>query len=132
MKNITRRDALKILGITTLTPLSFASSKEDQKTTKNPHIVIVGGGSGAIMVLARLKRELPHATITIIAPSETHIYQPGQIFVAAGLYSDDEIKKQNSNYIDNKIEWIKDEVKNFNPDKNNLITNSNKTSSTII
>jgi len=48
-------------------------------------ILIVGGGSGAIMALSRIHRAIKNPDITIIAPNEIHLFQPGQIFVAAGV-----------------------------------------------
>ncbi len=60
--------------------------------------------------------------ITIIAPNETHLYQPGQVFMAAGLYTIDDIVKENKDFIPDDVNWIKDEVASFDPDNNKVTT----------
>jgi len=97
---MSRRDALKVMGLT--------------------------GGAGGIMALARLKRALPNADITIIAPNEIHIYQPGQVFMAAGLYTHNDVIKSNKAFISEDVNWIKDEVATFDPDNNKVVTRSGK------
>ena len=125
-----RRQALKTIGLSpvassmllgtssTITPAEASNAKGK--------IVIVGGGTGAIIVLARLKSALNNPDITIIAPNETHIYQPGQIFVAAGLYQPEDILRDNKDFIPDDVEWIKDKVTNFDPDNNRVVTRGGK------
>ena len=90
-------------------------------------IVIVGGGAGAIMAMARLHRALSQHDIIIIAPNEKHIYQPGQIFVAAGEYEPENIIRNNRDFIPDDVKWIKDEVSTFEPDNNRVITRGGQT-----
>lgn len=129
---LSRRDAIKLMGISPIaagvlasTSSSAISSAEAADVTGK--IVIVGGGAGAIMALARLHRGISNPDITIIAPNELHIYQPGQVFQAAGLYTHDELIKHNSDFIPDDVTWIKDEVKSFDPENNTLITRSEQT-----
>ncbi len=87
---MSRRKALKLIGIspvaaTVLASMGSGSVTDAQAVDVKGKILIVGGGSGAIMTLARLNRSISNPDITIIAPNETHLYQPGQVFVAAGL-----------------------------------------------
>jgi sulfide:quinone oxidoreductase len=102
--------------------LLSATPSSVQAATAPGHIVIVGGGAGALMVLARLRRALSSPVITVIAPNEKHVYQPGQIFVAAGEYKPKDIIFDNRGYIGQDVQWIKDEVKSFDPDRNKLLT----------
>ena len=126
---MSRRDALKVMGLTggaammmgAPTPVQAGPSSE-----KKVKLLIVGGGAGGIMALARLKRALPNADITIIAPNEIHIYQPGQIFMAAGLYAHDDVIRPNKEFISDDVNWIKDEVATFDPDNNKVVTRSGK------
>jgi len=126
-----RRDALKMMGIGGASalmgmPPHTKADENPTKSEKNVKVVVVGGGSGGIMALSRLRRALPHADITIIAPNETHLYQPGQIFMAAGLYTLDDIVKDNKDFIDDSVHWIKDEVASFDPDNNKVTTRAAK------
>ena len=123
---LSRRDALKLMGISPVAASVIASagatSAEAQAADVKGKILIVGGGSGAIMALARLYRAVAKPDITIIAPNETHLYQPGQVFMAAGLYTQADIVKPNRDFIPDDVKWIKDEVAAFDPDGNKVTT----------
>ncbi len=127
---LSRRDALKLLGLSPVaaslllstTPVELESSQDVQGK-----IVIVGGGSGAIMTLSRLQKAIKNPDITIIAPNTIHIYQPGQVFVAAGEMEYNDLFLDNNEYIDtSKVEWIKDQVCTFYPEKNFVTTRLGK------
>lgn len=130
-EGLSRRDALKMMALSPVaasvlagaaapTTLSASSSNAVGK------IVIVGGGAGALMVLSRLRRAFAKPDITIIAPNEKHVYQPGQIFVAAGEYAPEDIIFDNKGYIGEDVTWIKDEAATFDPDNNKLTTKGGK------
>ena len=126
-KPLSRREALKLMGISPIAAGLIASAGSGAGTGANAsdakgRIIIVGGGSGGIMALARLHRALSDPDITIIAPNETHLYQPGQVFMAAGEYTYEDIIKRNKDFIPDDVRWIKDEVKTFDPDHNKVIT----------
>ena len=126
--SMSRRDAIKFMGISPIAASVLAStagsSIAEASTDVSGKVVIVGGGAGAIMALSRLKRAISNPDITIIAPNETHLYQPGQVFVGAGVMDIENLKLHNKNYIDDDIKWIKDEVKTFDADNNRVITRS--------
>lgn len=127
-EGISRRTALKMIGVggaATMMGMSPSLQAEESKDTcsmQAVNVLVVGGGSGGIMALARLRRALPNATLTLIAPNEKHLYQPGQIFMAAGLYTLDDIVKENQDFIPDDVRWIKDEVASFDPDNNKVTT----------
>jgi len=129
-ESISRRTALKMMGVGgAATVMGIPSSLEaaeaeagSAKSDKKAKLLVVGGGAGGIMALARLRSALPNADITIIAPNEKHLYQPGQIFMAAGLYTLDDIVKDNKDFIADDVTWIKDEVASFDPDNNKVTT----------
>ena len=124
---LSRRDALKLMGISPIAAGVLASSSSSsissaQAADVTGKIVIVGGGAGAIMAAARLSSGISNPDITIIAPNEFHIYQPGQVFQAAGLYTHEDLIKPNSDFIPSDVKWIKDEVASFDPENNTLVT----------
>lgn len=126
-EGLSRRDALKMMALSPVAASVLAGSAapatlEASASNAVGKVVIVGGGSGALMVLARLRRALSTPDITIIAPNEKHVYQPGQIFVAAGEYAPEDIIFDNTGYIGEDVNWIKDEVAAFDPDNNKLTT----------
>ncbi len=127
---LSRRDALKIMGLGTVGAFGMGSSAQAEEggsgSDKKATIVIVGGGAGGIMAMARLRRSAPNAKLILIAPNDIHLYQPGQVFMAAGLYTADEIKRPNADFIPSDVEWIKESVAEFDPDNNQVITDKNK------
>ncbi|MDF1883394.1 NAD(P)/FAD-dependent oxidoreductase [Sulfurimonas sp. SAG-AH-194-C21] len=126
---MSRRDAIKFMGISPIAAGVLAStsgsSVAEASTDVKGKIVIVGGGAGAIMALSRLKCAIKNPDITIIAPNEVHLYQPGQVFVGAGEMQFEDLLIDNNSYIDqDKVTWIKDEVKTFDPDYHRVFTRS--------
>ncbi|WP_304545262.1 NAD(P)/FAD-dependent oxidoreductase [Sulfurimonas microaerophilic] len=126
---LSRRDALKVIGLSPVAASvllsSSATTQLEASEDVKGKIVIAGGGSGAIMALSRLQRAIKNPDITIIAPNEIHIYQPGQVFVAAGEMEVEDLYLDNHDYIDtNKVNWIKDEVNKFDPQNNSVTTRS--------
>lgn len=128
-KGMSRRNALKVMGISPIAAAAIASTTTGSITTAEAadvkgKIVIVGGGAGGIMAAARLNSAISNPDITIIAPNETHIYQPGQVFVAAGEMTTADLLRQNKDFIPSDVKWVKDEAKTFDPDNNKLTTRS--------
>ncbi len=124
---MSRRDALKFMGLSPIATGLIASSASGSATKVHASdavgkIVIVGGGAGGIMAMARLRSALSNPDITIIAPNEVHIYQPGQVFVASGEYAPEDIIGSNLDLIPDDVKWIKDEVATFDPDNNHVVT----------
>jgi len=127
--SLSRRSALKVLGLSPVAASALLTVKPTEARASEDikgKIVIVGGGSGAIMALSRLHRAIKKPDITIIAPNEVHLYQPGQIFVASGVMEYDDILLSNKNYIPDDVEWIKDEVAKFDAQNNSVTTRSGK------
>ena len=126
-KGMSRRDALKMMGISPFAAMALSSAgagslTDAEASDAKGKIVIVGGGAGGIMAAARLSRALSNPDITLIAPNEIHIYQPGQVFVAAGEMTTEDLLEKNKELIPSDVKWIKDEVKTFDPDNNRVVT----------
>jgi sulfide:quinone oxidoreductase len=131
-EGMSRRDALKLMGLggaaTMLgraPAMAATAAVAGGGSDKKAKIVIVGGGAGGIMAAARLRRAAPNAEITLVAPNDIHLYQPGQVFMAAGLYTADDIKKPNRDLVPSGVKWVKDSVVTFDPDNNRVETAQN-------
>ena len=131
-EGLSRRDALKLMGVgagATMLGRAPAMAATDAHagggSDKKAKIVIVGGGAGGIMAAARLRRAAPNAEIVVIAPNDIHLYQPGQVFMAAGLYTAEDIKKPNADLMPDGVKWVKDVVMTFDPDNNQVETAKN-------
>jgi sulfide:quinone oxidoreductase len=127
--SLSRRDALKVIGLSPVAATMLLTAKPtDVQASEDVSgkVLIVGGGSGAIMALSRIHRAIKNPDITIIAPNEIHLYQPGQVFVAAGEMQFDDLLLSNKEYIPDDVEWIKDEVASFDPKNNSVTTRGGK------
>lgn len=126
---LSRRDALKLMGISPIAASLLASSSttEVHASEAKGKIVILGAGAGGIMAMAHLRSSLKNPDITIIAPNEVHIYQPGQVFVAAGVYEPDEINMSNFDFIPDDVKWIKDEAQAIDADNNTITLRNGNT-----
>jgi sulfide:quinone oxidoreductase len=124
---MSRRDALKVMGLTggAAMMMGAPTQVEASSTDKEVRIVVVGGGAGGIMATVRLSKAAPNAKITLIAPNEIHLYQPGQVFMAAGLYTESDIQAKNADFVPSSVNWVKDEVTAFDPDRNQVTTAKN-------
>ncbi|MCL6471766.1 MAG: NAD(P)/FAD-dependent oxidoreductase [Firmicutes bacterium] len=87
-------------------------------------IVIVGGGSAGIMSAARLRNTLSmsEAEITIIDPSDKHIYQPAFTLIAFGLDEPENVVRPMSSVIPAGCTFINDEVASINYDDQQVET----------
>ncbi len=122
---MSRREARKFMGLSPIAASVLASGTAVTAASASDaagKIVIVGGGAGGIMAMARLRKALSNPDITLIAPNETHLYQPGQVFMAAGEYTYEDIVRSNKDMIPDDVKWIKDEVATFDPDNNTVTT----------
>lgn len=73
-------------------------------------ILIIGGGTGGIMLASRLMKENDQLNVGIIEPSDVHYYQPAWTLVGAGTYDYDKTKRPMKDYIPKGTNWIKDKA----------------------
>ena len=129
-KGMTRRDAMKLAGLTGAGMLMGATnaqaSEAEEKVVSSGakgKIVIVGGGLAGMSTAKRLTTKLSNPDITVIEPEELSVsYQPGQTLVAAGIWDIDDIKYKRDDYVPDGVKIIKDKVIDFHPQAKELTT----------
>jgi sulfide:quinone oxidoreductase len=94
---------------------------------KRHQILVIGGGTGGVMVAAQLKRARGGLDIAIIEPSETHAYQPAWTLVGSGLMDLDSTIKPEKRLIPSGVSWIKERVEDIDPDMNTVKLESGDT-----
>jgi len=94
---------------------------------KNYQVLIIGAGSGGMMVAAQLNKNHPNIKVGIIDPAEFHYYQPAWTLVGAGTYNYEDTKKPMKDFIPSGSTWVKDKVTKINAKENNLETAENGT-----
>ena len=91
-------------------------------TNVKTKIVIIGGGTGGIMVASRLIKLKTNTDITIVEPAETHWYQPAWTLVGAGAYNMQKTAKPMLELIPKGVHWVKDKATGFKPEENKITT----------
>lgn len=75
------------------------------------HLVILGGGTGGTLGANRLRRELPDdVQITVVDQDDSHVYQPGLLFVPFGLTHPEDIVRSRRRQLHAGIDYRQDPV----------------------
>jgi sulfide:quinone oxidoreductase len=128
LEGLNRRDALKTMGIIGTTPFMTLNAQE-VKTLPNKSdakIVIVGGGAGGMTVAARLNNALDNPNITIIEPSDIHVYQAGHTLVGGGITTPEKLTRTTKEFIPNSAKWEQTKATNIDPDAQKVTLENGK------
>ncbi|WP_138763080.1 FAD/NAD(P)-binding oxidoreductase [Pseudomonas lactis] len=87
-------------------------------------IVVIGGGSAGIGLLASLLKRDPHLNITLIEPSDYHCYQPAWTLVGGGAYDLQKTRRPLADVLPNGVSWVQAAVSEVLPDENTLVLDS--------
>jgi sulfide:quinone oxidoreductase len=76
------------------------------------NLIILGAGTGGTMVANRAARELPQGwAVTVIDPAETHLYQPGLLFLPFGAHDEAKDQRPRRGTLSPRVSWLQDEVR---------------------
>ncbi len=84
-------------------------------------IVVIGGGSAGIGLLASLLKRDPHLNITLIEPSDHHCYQPAWTLVGGGAYDLEKTRRPLADVLPNGVTWVQATVTELLPDEHTLV-----------
>lgn len=81
------------------------------------NLVILGAGTAGTMVANRMVKRLSQRewTVTVIDPNETHLYQPGLLFLPFGARDEDKMVRPRAKTLHRKVRWVKQEVRKVEP-----------------
>ena len=82
-------------------------------------LVILGGGTAGTIAANRLRRRLGSAQwqITVVDQSESHYYQPGQLFVPFGIYSPADLVKPRRRFLPAGVDLVIGEIDRVVPEE---------------
>lgn len=85
-------------------------------------ILILGAGTAGTMVANRLRRRLDRTgwQITVVDQDDTHLYQPGLLFVPFGTYRGDEIVKPRRRFLPDGVDLVVGEISRVDADANTV------------
>ncbi len=98
-----------------------------QTVKTSASIVIIGAGAAGTSLANRLVRRLDGAKITIVDPSERHLYQPGLSLVAAGLKPADYVVSSTAHWLPDGIDWIAEAATEIDPEARTVTTSGGQT-----
>lgn len=84
-------------------------------------IVVIGGGSAGIGLLASLLKRDPDLNITLIEPSDYHCYQPAWTLVGGGAYDLKKTRRPLADVLPNGVTWVRAAVTEVLPDSQSLV-----------
>ncbi|UVL07157.1 NAD(P)/FAD-dependent oxidoreductase [Pseudomonas rhodesiae] len=84
-------------------------------------IVVIGGGSAGIGLLASLLKRDPDLNITLIEPSDYHCYQPAWTLVGGGAYDLKKTRRPLADVLPNGVTWVQAAVSEVLPDSQSLV-----------
>lgn len=86
-------------------------------------LVVLGGGTAGTMVVNKLRRRMDRSLwqITVVDQNDTHLYQPGLLFIPFGGYRPDEIVKSRHRFIPDGVDLIHGEVDRVNAAANAVV-----------
>ncbi|TFY93668.1 NAD(P)/FAD-dependent oxidoreductase [Pseudomonas nabeulensis] len=87
-------------------------------------IVVIGGGSAGIGLLASLLKRDPHLNITLIEPNDYHCYQPAWTLVGGGAYDVRKTRRPLADVLPNGVTWMQAAVSEVLPDEQTLVLDS--------
>jgi sulfide:quinone oxidoreductase len=83
-------------------------------------LLVLGGGTAGTMVVNKLRHRLDRAQwqITVVDQDDTHLYQPGLLFVPFGGYRLDKIVKPRQRFIPSGVDLVLGEIDRVDADSN--------------
>ncbi len=132
-QGISRRDAMKMMGFSSLAALSLGATDAEAATVANASdakgkIVIIGGGLSGMSTAARLTNSLSNPDITVIEPNALSTsYQPGQTLVGGGLWAKSEVMYNRDDYVPAGVKLVTEKVMEVDAPNNTVTTDKGTT-----
>ncbi|APD47150.1 NAD(P)/FAD-dependent oxidoreductase [Synechococcus sp. CS-602] len=95
---------------------------ESASSARHFQVLIVGGGSGGLIVAAQLLRARPGLDLAILEPAAVHEYQSGWIPAGAGLLALEQTHRSEASVIPAGAVWIQGSAASFEPQARRVIT----------
>jgi sulfide:quinone oxidoreductase len=86
-------------------------------------LVVLGGGTAGTMAANRLRKRLEPSSwkITVVDKDDSHIYQPGQLFIPFGIYRASDLVKPRRRFFGEGIELVFGEIDGVDTDAGRVV-----------
>ncbi len=91
-------------------------------------LLILGAGTAGTMVANRAVKTLPGDwRVTVVDPSDTHLYQPGLLFLPFGARDEDKMVRPRGRTLSKRVDWVVEAVQSIDAgNKTVLLQNGRK------
>ena len=86
-----------------------------RNNTPSQRLLVIGGGSAGIGVIASIRKRIKNLSITLIEPRQQHFYQPAWTLVGGGLFDIEKTHRPMQQVIPKDVTWVKDSVIQVSP-----------------
>ncbi|KRX36243.1 Sulfide:quinone oxidoreductase, mitochondrial [Trichinella murrelli] len=104
----------------------YSTCKTCDDPKQSYQLLIIGGGSAGMALSAYFSRKLGPGRVGVVESSQMHSFQPLWTLVGGGLNRLDKASKPMGHLFHNNCTWIPDHLKTFVPEKNYIITQTEK------
>jgi len=87
-------------------------------------LVVVGGGAGGCGTASKFVNKFGPGEVAVIEPNEMHYYQPMWTLVGGGVKTLSQSMRPMESLLPKDAKWLKDSVATFEPEKNQVVTES--------
>jgi sulfide:quinone oxidoreductase len=92
------------------------------------NLVILGAGTAGTIVANRMRRRLgADWAITVVDPSETHLYQPGLLFLPFGAEREDRLVRPRASTLADGVTWVRQPVTALEPAQKRVLLGDGST-----
>lgn len=88
----------------------------------DPHVLIVGGGTGGLTVASQLLNRDDAPSVTVLDPADTHYYQPMWTLVGGGVFDREESARPMGEVIPRGASWIQEAATDIDPENEEVTT----------
>ncbi len=86
-------------------------------------LLVLGGGTAGTVAANRLRKRLDQGAwkITVVDQSDTHVYQPGNLFIPFGIYAPRDVVKPRKRFLSAGIDLVLGSIDRVFPDENRVL-----------
>jgi len=85
-------------------------------------LLVLGGGTAGTMIVNKLRRKLPRDQweITVVDRDDTHLYQPGYLFMPFGTYTPKQVVRKRHTFIPDGVDLVLAEIDRVDAEQNTV------------
>lgn len=99
-----------------------AATPAARRVLRHHRVLVVGGGSAGMTLVARLRRARPGLELALLDPAEEHFYQPLWTLVGGGVVRKEETRRTQAALVPPGVTWIRDAALELRPEENVVLT----------